>query len=130
MPAAMKAASHSRGPGGSAGVAIAWKIIRATTAARLNWARLNARLDARLVPVEQQRQPGPEDAGGDVLGRRQKEQEGDAGHLAQRERVPLAQEVDVDDVRLAEEERNGRQRPRDGRIAGIGGGGMSRTTAR
>ena len=44
MPAAMNAASHSRGPGGLAGVAIAWKIIRATTAARLNWARLNARL--------------------------------------------------------------------------------------
>ncbi len=68
---------------------------------------------ARLLSVEEQRQPGAEDAGSDVLGRWQQEQEGDAGHLAQRERVPFAQEVDVDDVGLAEEERHGRQRPRD-----------------
>ena len=43
-PAAANAASHSCGPGGTAGVAMAWKIVRATTAASPNWARLNARL--------------------------------------------------------------------------------------
>ena len=61
-PAATNAASHSRGPGTGTGVAIAWKMIRPTTAARLNWARLNARLtpdwlrsirSARPVPKTQ-----------------------------------------------------------------------------
>ena len=88
-------------------------------------------LHARLLSVEEQRQPG-------ARGRRpatysvggSRNRNGDAGQLAQRERVPLAQEVDVDDVGLAEEERqaasgHGRKNP-----SGNGGGGISRTTAR
>ena len=104
-PAAMNAASHSRGPGGPPGWRSRGRSIKATTAARLNWARLNARLTPDCLSIQEQRQPGAEDAGSDVLGRWQQEQEGDARHLAQRERVPFAQEVDVDDVGLAEEER-------------------------
>src|SRR5262245_14805005 len=42
--AAAKAANHSRGPGGVAGVAMRWKIVRATIAASMNWATLKTRL--------------------------------------------------------------------------------------
>ena len=41
---ARNAANHSRGPGGVTSVATRWKIVRATTAARANWAMLNALL--------------------------------------------------------------------------------------
>ena len=64
-------------------------------------------LDARLAVIREEGEAGPDEAGREVLGRRQEEQPDDARQLAQRERVALAQEVDLDDVGLAEVERPG-----------------------
>ena len=113
MPAATNAASHSRGPGGLAGSGDGMEDHQADDGSKAELGQVECPAHARLLPVKEQRQPGAENAGRDVFGRWQQEQEGDAGHLAQREGVPLAQEVDVDDVGLAEEEGHGRQRPRD-----------------
>ena len=68
-------------------------------------------LDAGLVAIEQQRGAGTDHVREHVVGRGQEEEAHDAGQLAQRERVALPQEVDDDDVRLAEVEAQGGQRP-------------------
>ena len=95
------------------GVAMAWKIDQGDDGGQAELGEVERALDARLAVIGEEGEAGPEEAGGEVLGRRQEEQADDARQLAQRERVPLAQEVDLDDVGLAEVERQGRERPRD-----------------
>ena len=113
-PAAAKAASHSWGPGRRRpGSRWRGRSVRATTAASAELGEVERALDARLAVIGQERQTGPEEAGREVLGRRQEEQPDDARQLAQRERVAFAQEVDLDDVRLAEVEGQRREGPRD-----------------
>jgi hypothetical protein len=123
MPAARNAASHSR-PGyalGGDGV----EDHQGDDRSEAELGQVECPPDARLVAVEQQRQPGPEDAGGDVLGRGSRNRKATPG-TSLNENEWFAQEVDVDDVRLAEEERHGRQWPREVESSGCGGG-MSRT---
>ena len=112
-PAARNAANHSRGPGGIAGVAMAWKIDKRHDRREAELGDVERPLHARLLLVDEERQARPDEEGEQVLGRGQEEQAEDARQLAQRERMPLAQEMDLDDVRLAEVEREGGQRPRD-----------------
>ena len=77
-------------------------------------------LDAGLVAIEQQRRARTDHVGEDVVGRGQQEQPHDARQLAQRERVALAQEVDHDDVRLAQVEAQGGQWPEQHDVPGHG----------
>ena len=75
-------------------------------------------LDPGLVAVEQERCAGPDDVGEHVVGRAQEEQAHDPGQLAQREGVPFPQEMDDDDVRLAQVEAKGGQRPDEDEVPG------------
>ena len=112
-PAAANAASHSCGPGGTDRGRDGVEDRQGDHGGQAELGEVERALDARLAVIGEEGQARPEEAGREVLGRRQEEQPDDARQLAQRERVAFAQEVDLDDVGLAEVERQGRERPRD-----------------
>ena len=74
----------------------------------------------RRLAVDEERGPGPQQHRQEVVVRGQQEEADDGRELAQRERVLLAPEVDVDHLELGREERRRHQVPRDddGRLKG------------
>ena len=74
--------------------------------------QVERQLERRLA-VDEERGPGPEQHRQEVVAGRQQEEADDGRELAQRERVLLAPEVDVDDLELGGEEGGRHEVPRD-----------------
>jgi hypothetical protein len=74
--------------------------------------QVERQLERRLA-VDEQRGAGPHQHGQEVVVRGEQEIADDGGELAQRERVLLAPEMDVDDLQLGREERRRHEVPRD-----------------
>ena len=70
-------------------------------------------LERRLAGHDHERRDRPDEQRAEVVGRGQEEEAHDRRDLAQREGVGLAPEVDLDDLRLGEEEADGDDGPRD-----------------
>ena len=84
-----------------------------TTAMNAELARLKPTLSRRLARDEDEGHARSDEQRQQVVVRGHEEEPDDGRELAQRERMALAPEVDVDDLRLGQEEGDREERPRD-----------------
>ncbi len=84
---------------------------------------VEGQLHAPLTPVQDERGPGPEEAGRHEDPRERTGQAEHEGDLAQRERVGVTAELEVDDVDLGPGEQRGQDPPGEPQVAGREGQG-------
>ena len=103
-PVASRTPIQPAGPNGRPRPTTAWKTMIATEVVSASCARLKTSLTARCRRTTTSAAAAPDEGRAEQGGRREDEEPDDEADLAQRDRVRLAPELQVDDIRLGQVE--------------------------